>query len=190
MAIILGRNARIPWKTPLMLMSTTRCQLATGGVPQIAELFDTGVVHQQAHIAEIAIDRVGQLLHRSGVAHVADHVDRRSACRSEFFAERRHCCTVDVCQDHSHAQPAGLTSQARTDSGAGTGDDGDPTAEGLACAHADVLAEVLAVCCASGTESSASRTTVIEVNTRPSFERRMPASTTPLDTANGTLLVI
>jgi hypothetical protein len=42
---------------------------------------------------------------------------------------------------------------------------------------------------AKGTESSASRMTFIEVNTRPSALCRTPTSTTPLETANGTALL-
>ena len=91
-----------------------------------------------------------------------------------------------------------MPGQTRADAGTGAGDDGDASAEDVAVRSGADQCRVRtagrgrrsALYSANGTESSASSTTVIDVNTRPFSPRRIPTSTTPLDTSNGTLLVI
>ena len=63
-----------------------------------------------------------------------------------------------------------MAGQPGADAGAGAGDDGDTAAEEVPCGHRvrSLAAAVGVQCSANGTESSASRTTFIEVNTSPS----------------------
>ncbi len=143
---------------------------------------------RQPHRSDIAVRTLGELLDSIGVAHVAHDVYRRATGGGQLVAERGDCGAVDVGQYDRHAKRAGMSGQAGADAGTGTGDDGDAAIEW--CAHAPATAEFLALYSANGIESSASSTTLIDVNTSPRSPRRMPTSTTPLDTSNGTLLVI
>ena len=136
--------------------------------------------------------RSASCVHGVGIADVADGVDaRRHPCRSQLVSKRRDGFGVDVGEHHRHAESRGVPGQSGADARTGAGDDGDAAAERLASAHAasEPAAAAALLYSANGTESSASRTTFIEVNTRPSAPRRTPTSTTPLDTSNGTLLV-
>ncbi len=157
-------------------------------VPQVAELFDSGVVHEQPYRTDIPVGLVGELLDGVRIAHVAHDVYRRASRCTEFVPQCRDGAGVNVGQDHSHAQAAGVSRQSGTDPGAGPSDDGDAARECFACAHEPVA--LSAVSSASRTEFWVSSTTSISVNTSPVAARRMPTLTTPLDTANGTKLAI
>src|SRR5439155_9622099 len=115
----------------------------------------------------------------------------RRARVGEFVTQGRDGFRVDVGEHHRHPKRGRMASKARTDSRTGTRDDGHAAAKRVASGHANyelAAAEGLRYW-TKGTESSASRMTFIDVNTRPSTPRRTPTSTTPLDTANGTALV-
>src|SRR6185437_228798 len=158
------------------------------GVPQVAELFDAGVVHQKPDRTDVEVDTVGEFLHGVRVGHVALDVFRRASRCTKFVAQCGYRAGIDVGQDHGHAQAAGVSCQSRADPGAGARDDGDAAGECFACAHGPVA--LSAAISDSRTEFVASSTTSISVNTSPVASRRAPTLTTPLDTANGTKLAI
>ena len=141
-----------------------------------------------ANTLRIPVRAFGECGHRLRITDVAHDVDSARARCYELVTKRRNRIGIDVGQHHRHAQRAGMSGEARADACACTGDNGDAAVEG--CAHVPAVAELLALCSAKGIESSASSTTLIDVKTRPWSARRIPTSTTPLDTSNGTLLVI
>ncbi len=134
-------------------------------VPQVAELLDACVVDQQSHGSDVAIRTVGELLDGGGVAHVAHNVYRRATGGGQLVTERGDCGAVDIGEYDRHAERAGMSGQAGADAGAGAADDGDAAIEW--CAHAPATAEFLALYSANGIESSASSTTLMDVNTSP-----------------------
>src|SRR6202012_6129230 len=98
-------------------------------VPQVAELFDAGVVHQQPYRADVTVGAIGESLDGRRVANVAHHLYRRTACGAELLAQLRYRVAIDVGDNHRHAQPAGVPRPSRTDPGAGAGDAGDSAGE-------------------------------------------------------------
>lgn len=105
------------------------------GIPQIPELFDTGVVHQKTHGSDITISPLGQLSHRFGVAHVAHGDDGGDTLHAQFITQRRGGCGVDVGEYHFHAETAGVAGETCADTCAGTRDDGNAARKYLSGAH-------------------------------------------------------
>src|SRR5829696_5137577 len=126
-------------------------------------------------------------MHGLGIADVAHGVDGDGTRRGELVPKRRNRFGVDVGEHHRHAEPGGMAGQTRTDTRPGASDYGHAATERVASGHGTEDALLYS---AKGTESSASKTTVIEVSTMPFSTRRIPTSTTPLDTSKGMLLVI
>ena len=83
------------------------------GVPEVAELFDAGVVDQQAHRADVAVDRVREAFQRVGITDIAHHVDSLSAGVVQFAPQRSDGRAVDVSQDDRHAQVGRRAGPAR-----------------------------------------------------------------------------
>ena len=160
------------------------------GVPEVAELFDAGVVDQQTHRAEIPLDGIGQTLQRVGVADVAHRVDGFMAGVAQFAPKSGGDGTaIDIGEYDRHSETRGVPRQP-ADAGAAPVMTAIPPRTWLGrrprCQWATAFAAVLNS--ANGTELSVSMMRSNLVKTRPSGPRLMPVSRTPLLTANGTWL--